>query len=42
MESYDGAEVCELARVYLLSKLPSLVDIKNAGLYTEDGIAVTH
>ena len=42
MESYDGAEVCELVRVYLLSKLPSLVDIKNAGLYTEDGIAVIH
>ena len=42
MENYDGAEVCELVRVYLLSKLPSLVDIKNAGLYTEDGIAVIH
>ena len=42
MESYDGAEACELVRVYLLSKLPSLVDIKNAGLYTEDGIAVIH
>ena len=37
--SFDGAEVCELVGLYLLSQLQHL-DM-NVGLYREDGLAVT-
>ena len=39
---YDGAEVCELVRFYLLSKLTLLVGTKNAGLYWDGSLAVIH
>ena len=42
MGSYDGAEVCELVGLYLLSKLTPLMGIKNVGLYRDDGLAVIH
>ena len=39
MGSFDGAEVCELVGLYLLSQLQHL-DM-NVGLYRDDGLAVT-
>ena len=42
MRSNDGAEVCELVGLYLLSKLAPLVATKNVGLYSDDGLAVLH
>ena len=39
MGSFDGAEVCELVGLYLLSQLQHL-DL-NVGLYRDDGLAVT-
>ena len=40
MGSYNGAEVCELVGLYLLSKLT--VGVRNVGLYRDDGLAVIH
>ena len=42
MRSNDGAEVCELVGLYLLSKLAPLVATKNVGLYSDDSLAVLH
>ena len=42
MGTYDGAEVCELVGLYLLSKLAPLVSTKNVGLYRGDGLPVIH
>ena len=42
MESYDGAEGCELVRLYLLGKLAPLIGTKNVGLYRDEGLAVMH
>ena len=39
MESYYGVEICELAGLYILSKLVSLVGTKIFGLYRDDGQA---
>lgn len=39
MGSYDGAEVCELVGIYVLSKLPKAIG-KQVGLYRDDGLAV--
>ena len=39
MGSYDGAEICELVGLYLLSQLQNL-NI-NVGLYRDDGLALT-
>ena len=40
MGAYDGAEVCELIGIYLLSILSSKYNKKNIGLYRDDGLAV--
>ena len=40
MDSYDGAELCELVKLYLLSQLQNL-NI-NLGLYRDDGLVVTN
>ena len=40
MENYDGAEICELVGLYLLSKLAPLVGTKNIELYRDDGLTV--
>ena len=40
MGSYDGAEICELVGLYLLSQLQNL-NI-NVGPYRDDGLAVTN
>ena len=42
MGSYDGAEVWELVRLYLLGKLELLIVTKNVGLYRDDGLAIIH
>ena len=38
MGSYDGAEVCELVRLYLLGKLAPLIGRKSVGIYRDDGL----
>ena len=40
MGSFDGAEVCELVGLYLLSQLQHLA--MNVGLYRDDGLAITN
>ena len=39
MGSYDGAEVCELVGLYLMSKLEILIGKNQLGLYRDDGLA---
>ena len=36
MGSYDGAEVCELVGIYLLSLLANIIDKSNSGLYRDE------
>ena len=40
MGAFDGAEVCELVGIYLQHKLSETYDIKNFGLYRDDGLSV--
>ena len=40
MGSYDGAEICELVGIFVLSQLPEGYDRNNIGLYRDDGLAV--
>ncbi|PIK62563.1 hypothetical protein BSL78_00459 [Apostichopus japonicus] len=40
MGSYDGAEICELIGLYILSTLQSKLHIENVGFYRDDGLAV--
>ena len=40
MGSYDGAEICELVELFLLSKLSNIIHIDNIGLYRDDGLAI--
>ena len=40
MGSYDGAEICELVRMFILSKLGNIVGKKNTGLYRDDVLVV--
>ena len=40
--SFDGAEVCELGGLYLLSKVFVPTDLDNFGLYSGDWLAVIH
>jgi hypothetical protein len=40
MGAYDGAEVCELVGIYLLSLLSSKCNKEDMGLYRDDGLAV--
>ena len=42
MGSYDGAEVCELVGLYLLSLLSDHFDRNQLGLYRDDGLAALH
>ena len=39
MGAYDGAEICELVGIYLLSILSTRCDKENIGLYRDDGLA---
>ena len=38
MGSYDGAEVCELVGIYLLSLLAKYIDKNDSGSYRDDGL----
>ena len=38
MESYDGAEICKLVGIYLLSLLPNIIDKNSSGLYRDEGL----
>ena len=38
MGSYDGAEVCELVGIYLLSLLANIIDKNNSDLYRDNGL----
>ena len=40
MGSYDGAEVCELVGLFILSELTKLIDKNSIGLYRDDGLAI--
>ena len=36
--SYDGLEVCELERIYLLSLLANIIDRNDSGWYSDGGL----
>ena len=38
MDSYDGAEVCELVGLFILHKLKTRLNNENIGLYRDDGL----
>ena len=38
MVSNDGAEICELTGIYILSQLSNLVSQEDSGLYWDDGL----
>ena len=40
MESYDGADICELVGIFALSQLPEQCDRRDIGLYRDGGLAV--
>ena len=40
MESYDGAEVCQLPGLFMLNELSKMFDKDNIGLYRDDGLSV--
>ena len=40
MGSFDGAELCELVGLFLLSGLASIIGKSNVGLYRDDGLAI--
>ena len=42
MGAPDGAEVCELVGVYLLSKIQSILPANSFGLYRDDGLILVH
>ena len=40
MGSYDGAEICELVGIYILSSLTTIIHKTDIGLYRDDGLLV--
>ena len=42
MSSFDGAEVCEYVRLFLLNKMEPLLSTSNVGLYRDDELAIVH
>ena len=40
MGSFDGAEICELVGIYILTHLSKIVPKKNVGLYRDDGLLI--
>ena len=42
MGAFDGAELCELVGLYVLSKLENHINQKHIGLYRDDGLAVVN
>ena len=41
MGCFGGAELCEIIGIYILTKLQSVLQKDNAGLYRDDGLGVT-
>ena len=42
MGCYDGAQVCDLVGLYILSLLADFICQNDAGLYRDDGLIVVH
>ena len=40
MEKDNGAEICELVGIYILSRLSTVIDKNDCGLYRNDGVLV--
>ena len=38
MESYDGAEICELVGIFLLNLLSAVIGKSSVGLYRDGGL----
>ena len=38
MDSFDGAEICELVGIYIQSNLENILPKTNCGLYRDDGL----
>ena len=38
LQSYDGAEICELVGRYLLNQLSAVIDKSSVGLYRDNGL----
>ena len=42
MDSYDGAEICELVGLFIFNNLGQKFGKENIGLYRDDGLAIIH
>ena len=40
MGSYDGAEICELAGIFILKSLADKIDKQDIGLYRDNGLMI--
>ena len=40
MGSYDGAEICELVGIYILTHLATIMKKRDCGLYSDDGLVI--
>ena len=40
MGSYDGAEICELVGIYILTRLATIIKKSDCGLYRDDGLVL--
>ena len=40
MRCYDDAEICKLVGIYIENKLSKLMNKKDFGLYTDDGLGI--
>ena len=40
MGSYDGAEICELVGIYVLTRLATMIKKSDCGLYRDDGLVI--
>ena len=42
MGAFDGAELCELVGLFILSKLETVIEPQHLGIYRDDGLAVVN
>ena len=40
MDSYDEAKICELVRIYILTRLATIIKKSDRGLYIHDGLVI--
>ena len=40
MGSYDGAEICELVGIYILTRLAAIIKKSDCGLYRDDFLLI--